>query len=93
MVAIDKAKGTYLGQFRLAGGARGWEDLRGMYVVLAGEEEAPPTLIWATKDGVYSSILDEVPDTAPSPSGSGGPATSGAPSGSPGGSAPASTAP
>jgi hypothetical protein len=92
VVAIDKAKGTYLGQFRLAGGARGWEDLRGMYVVLAGDE-APPTLIWATKDGVYSSILDEVPDSAPSPSGSGDPATSGAPSGSPGGSAPASAAP
>jgi len=89
VVAIDKAKGTYLGQFRLAGEARGWEDIRGMYVVLAGED-APPTLIWATKDGVYSSILDAVPDVVtPSPAGSGSPS----PSGSPGGSAPASAAP
>jgi hypothetical protein len=89
VVAIDKAKGTYLGQFRLAGAVKGWEDLRGMYVVLAAEE-APPTLIWATKDGVYSSILDAVPDVAaPSPA----PSASGAPSGSPGGSAPASAAP
>ncbi len=93
VVAIDKAKGEYLGQFRLAAGARGWEDLRGMYVVLAADE-APPTLIWATKDGVYSSILDEVPDDpAASPSGSGGAAPSGGPSASPGGSAPASAAP
>jgi hypothetical protein len=93
VVAIDKAKGTYLGQFRLAGAARGWEDIRGMYVVLAAEE-APPTLIWATKDGVYSSILDAVPDVAaPSPAGSGSPSPSGGSSGSPGGSAPASAAP
>ena len=93
VVAIDKAKGEYLGQFRLAAGARGWEDLRGMYVVLAADE-APPTLIWATKDGVYSSVLDEVPDEpGASPPGSGGPAASGGPSGSPGGSAPASAAP
>jgi hypothetical protein len=93
VIAIDKAKGTYLEQFRLAGGARGWEDIRGMYVVLAGED-APPTLIWATKDGVYSSILDAVPDVAaPSPAGSGSPSPSGGASGSPGGSAPASAAP
>jgi hypothetical protein len=93
VVAIDKAKGTYIEQFRLAGGARGWEDIRGMYVVLAGED-APPTLIWATKDGVYSSILDAVPDVAaPSPAGSGSPSPSGGASGSPGGSAPASAAP
>ena len=64
-----------------------------LYVVLAAEE-APPTLIWATKDGVYSSILDAVPDVAaPSPAGSGSPSPSGGASGSPGGSAPASAAP
>ena len=77
VVAIDKAKGSYLAQYRLAGGARGWEDLRGMYVVLA-PDDAPPTLLWATKDGVFSSILDEVPDVppaspSPAPSGSGEP--------------------
>ena len=84
VVAIDKAKGTYIEQYRLAGGARGWEDLRGMYVVL-GADDSPATLVWATKDGVYSSILDAVPDVPPrspapsaSPSGSGGPPASGA---------------
>jgi hypothetical protein len=64
IVAIDKAKGTYVEQYRLAGNAPGWEDVRGMYVVLAGEG-VPPTLVWANNDGLYSSILEAVPDTAP----------------------------
>jgi hypothetical protein len=85
VVAIDKAKGSYIEQYRLAGGVRGWEDLRAMYVVLAADD-APATLVWATKDGVYSSILDAVPDVpppspaasgGPSPAGSGGPSPSG----------------
>ncbi len=83
VVSIDKAKGSYIEQYRLAGSARGWEDLRGMYVVLAAEE-APPTLVWATRDGVYTSILTKVADVAPatpspSPSGSGSPPASAAP--------------
>ena len=76
VVAIDKAKGTYLEQYRLAGKAPGWEDIKGMYVVLAGED-APATLVYANDQGIYSSILEAVPDDAtttpsPSPSGSGG---------------------
>jgi hypothetical protein len=91
IVAIDKAKGTYVEQYRLAGNAPGWEDVRGMYVVLAGEG-VPPTLVWANNDGLYSSILEAVPDTAPatpapSSSGSQGPA-----SGSPFASPPAASA-
>ncbi|HSL34462.1 MAG TPA: hypothetical protein VK871_12475 [Candidatus Limnocylindrales bacterium] len=83
VVAIDKAKGTYIEQYRLAGGVEAWKDLRGMYVVAAPEEDAPATLVWATKNGVYSSILEAVPDEppaspSPSPSGSGSPAASGA---------------
>jgi hypothetical protein len=79
VVAIDKAKGTYIEQYRLAGKAPGWEDIRGMYVVLAGED-APATLVYATNKGIYSSILEAVPDDAPvtpSPaaSGSAGPAS------------------
>jgi hypothetical protein len=89
IIAIDKAKGDYIEQYRLAGGVDGWEDIRGMYVVL-GTDDAPATLLWATKDAVYSSILEAVPDVvpaspSPSPSGSDGPSASG--------SAPASAAP
>jgi len=73
VVAIDKAKGTYIEQYRLAGKAPGWEDLRGMYVVPGGEN-APATLVWVNNQGLYSSILEAVPDVAPaspSPSASG----------------------
>jgi hypothetical protein len=91
IVAIDKAKGTYIEQYRLAGKAPGWEDLRGMSVVLAGQD-APPTLIWANNNGLYSSILEAVPDD---PSASASPSTSGSPrpaSGSPFASPPAASA-
>jgi len=79
VVAIDKGKGTYIEQYRLAGGAPEWKDIRGMYVVLAGED-APATLIWATNNGLYSSVLEAAPDTpgespAPSPDGSAVPAS------------------
>ena len=69
----------------------GWKDIRGMYVVLAGED-APATLVWASKDGVFSSILEAVPDAAPrrrhrpvrpAPSGSAAPAASGGASAAP----------
>jgi hypothetical protein len=90
IVAIDKAKGTYIEQYRLAGNAPGWEDLRGMYVVAAGED-APATLYWANNSGLYSSVLQAVPDdgsASPSPSSSGSPApASGSPIASPAASA------
>jgi hypothetical protein len=91
IVAIDKAKGTYIEQYRLAGKAPGWEDVRGMSVVLAGQDAAP-TLIWANNSGLYSSILEAVPDD---PSASASPSTSGSPrpaSGSPFASPPAASA-
>jgi len=89
VVAIDKAKGTFIEQYRLAGANPGWSDVRGMYVVLGAGPEAPSTLIWATKDSVMNAVLERVPDSvAPSPSGSPGPAGSGAL-----GSAPPSAAP
>jgi hypothetical protein len=79
IVALDKAKGTYIEQYRLAGDAPGWEDLRGM-VVLAGVDTGPATLIWASKDTVYTTILENVPDTGPAASGSPSPSGSAAPS-------------
>jgi hypothetical protein len=79
IVALDKAKGTFIEQYRLAGNAPGWEDLRGM-VVIAGIDSGPATLIWASKDTVYTSILEKVPDTAPGASGSPSPSGSVAPS-------------
>jgi hypothetical protein len=79
VVAIDKAKGDYIEQYRLSGDAPGMEDVRGMYV-LAGADGGPATLIWASKNTVFTSILEAVPDVAPSASGSPSPSGSAAPS-------------
>jgi hypothetical protein len=64
IVALDKKAGTYRAQYRLAGGASDWSDLRAMYIV-AGIEEAPATLVWLSKDGVHQAVLQAVPDAAP----------------------------
>ena len=81
VVAFDKAKGTFVQQFRLAGGSPAWQDVRGMYVVLGADPTAPTTLFWATKDAVMSAILEAVPDSSgPVPGASGSPAPSGGPS-------------
>jgi len=82
VVAIDKAKGDYIEQYRLAGDAPGWEDMRGM-IVQAGTDGGPATLIWASKDTIYTTVLEAVPDVAPSASGSPAPSGSTAPSGKP----------
>jgi hypothetical protein len=80
VVAIDKAKGTFVAQYRLAGGSTAWADVRGMYVVPGAEPDAPATLVWATKDAVLSAVLEKVEDAAePSASGSPGPSSSGPP--------------
>ena len=94
VVALDKAKGTFVEQYRLAGGNPAWADVRGMYVILGAEQGAPATLIWATKDGVMAATLEPVPDDAgatpsgsPGPSGSAGPSPSGKASAAPSGKA------
>jgi hypothetical protein len=50
--------------------------------VVAGADGGPATLFWTSKDAVYSTILEAVPDVAsPSPPGSAAPSASAAPSG------------
>ncbi|HET7471686.1 MAG TPA: hypothetical protein VFJ71_01045, partial [Candidatus Limnocylindrales bacterium] len=81
VVAIDKAKGTFVAQYRLAGGSDLWRDVRGMYVIPGVEADDPATLIWATKDSVMSARLERVADdvATPGPSGSPGATPSGSP--------------
>jgi hypothetical protein len=64
IVALDKTDGTYRAQYRLAGGLDDWSNLRGMYIV-PGIEDAPPTVVWLSKDGVHQAVLEAVPDVAP----------------------------
>jgi hypothetical protein len=83
IVAIDKVDGSYRGQYRLAGGVDGWDDLRSFYVV-PGVGDAPASVVWLSANGVYQAVLEEAPDVAPATP---------APSGSPAGSAKPSTSP
>ena len=62
VIALSKTDGTYQAQYRLAAGASGWSDLRAMYIIL-GAADAPPTLVWLSKDGVNQAILVAAPDT------------------------------
>jgi len=82
IVAIEKASsntsGAYKAQYRLAGNASGWDDLRGM-VVTPGAEGTPGSVLWISADGLHQASLEAVPDEAASPSAS----PSAAPSASP----------
>jgi hypothetical protein len=80
VIALSKTDGTYQNQYRLAGGATGWSDLRGMYII-PGSGDGPSTLVWLSSNGVNQSILVAVPDTVPSASPSASPSL--APSASP----------
>jgi hypothetical protein len=94
VVAWDKAKGTFVEQYRLAGASPAWQDVRGMYVVLGAGPDVPSTLVWATKDSVMSAVLEAVPDSSgPGASGSPAPSGSAGPSGSPAASHAPSTKP
>jgi hypothetical protein len=87
IVAVGKADGAYHAQYRLAGGAADWSDLRAMYVIPA-VEGGQATIVWLSHDGIQQATLEAVPDNPPSaspsatPAGSDG-ASSGAPDGSP----------
>ena len=83
VVAFDKARGTFVEQYRLAGASTAFADVRGMYVVPGAGPDDPATLVWATKDGVMTAILEGVPDPLDDPDPSASPAASGGPSGSP----------
>ena len=86
IIALDKTDGTYRGQYRLAGGAEDWSELRAMYII-PGIEEAPPTLVWLSENAIHQAVLQAVPDVAPEAT----PAAS--PSAEPDASAEPSTAP
>ncbi len=77
VLALSKDNGSVVGQYRLAGDAPGWSDLRGMYI-LAGTETEPDTLVWIDKNRLMSSILEGVqtPSASPSPGGGASPSTS-----------------
>jgi hypothetical protein len=88
IVAIDKANGSYVEQYRIIGHGPQWADIRGFYIV-RGIEDAPDTIVWVTKDGLFSALLEAVKESGPSPAPGGskppasGPPSSGAPRSAP----------
>ncbi len=76
VVVIDKSDGSFVQQWRLAGGDPDWKDLRGMYVV-PRPNGLSPVLVWIDRDRVMTAPLEAVPDsgTGASPAASASPAT------------------
>ncbi len=74
LVEYEKASGNYLRQYRLAAGAEGWGDVRGMYV-LPGVEDGPPAVYWVSPTSFNKAFLEQIVDEA-TPSGSPGPGSS-----------------
>jgi hypothetical protein len=70
VVALSKANGAFIGQYRLADAATGWSDLRGFYVQ-QGVSGEPDTIVWLSATGIQSALLQPV---------GGGPTGSSAPS-------------
>jgi hypothetical protein len=76
IVALDKSNGHYLAQYRLADAPKDWSDIRAMYVI-AGTEDAPATLVWASHDSIHQTALVAVPDEGAAPSAKPAPSASG----------------
>ena len=57
LVAYLKANGTYVEQYRLAGGSKAWADVRGWYME-PGIADAPDTVVWITATGLYRAVLE-----------------------------------
>jgi hypothetical protein len=67
VVAIDKATGNIVEQYRLAGADPSWSDLRGMAAV-PGINGGPTSLYWIDKNRLMSSTLVAVSEAGASPS-------------------------
>jgi hypothetical protein len=68
VVAIQKVDGSYVGQYRLAGSAKGWDDIRGWYAA-AGVAGTPDDLVWITSSGLHRATLESpISGASPSPS-------------------------
>lgn len=77
VVAMSKANGTFLEQYRLATGATGWADLRDWYVE-AGIEGEPDALVWISGNALHRAVLVAATAAPASPGASGAPASAGA---------------
>ena len=82
VIALSKADGRYVEQYRLSPDPAPWGDVRGMYVV-AGAAGAPDTIVWISSGALHSVTLQAVVAPAASAAPSAGPGASRAPSAAP----------
>lgn len=73
LVALSKVNGSFVGQYRLAGGSTGWSDFRGFFVE-PGLDQEPDAIVWINKNGIERALLQPVgalgspaPPTTPPP--------------------------
>jgi hypothetical protein len=68
LIALSKVNGTFLGQYRLAGGSDAWADMRDFYVERSIEGQ-PDAIVWISEDAVNRAVLESVtgPPAAPGP--------------------------
>lgn len=59
VLIFDRATGDYVEQWQTAGRVPPMADLVGMYLVAPNRKENPPTLVWMSPDGLYSSVLED----------------------------------
>ena len=64
IIAIDKASGDYVAQYRPAGNVGDWEDVRAI-AVTPGVDTGPAILMWLSPSGVHQALLEAVEDVAP----------------------------
>lgn len=77
VIALNKANGSYLEQYRLAGGSEAWAGLVGWYVE-PGVAEEPDALVWLSATGLHRSTLEAL-SSGPGASPSGEPSESAEP--------------
>jgi hypothetical protein len=67
IIALNKADGTYIEQYRLTGGNAALQGLRGLYVV-PGADDKPATMYWIASDALHTATLVAAPPPAAAPS-------------------------
>ena len=81
LIGLSKVNGSFVGQYRLAGGDAGWADFRGFYIE-AGLDQEPDAIVWIGKNGIGRALLQPV-GALGSPAPAGTPGAAGTPTTAP----------
>jgi hypothetical protein len=59
LIGLSKVNGSFIAQYRLAGGDAGWADFRGFYIE-PGIDQDPDAIVWLGKSGIGRALLQPV---------------------------------